>query len=181
MILPFNGKKPEISQAAFVAPNTTLIGGVHLHEGASVWYGAVLRGDTNDITVGRNSNVQDNAVLHTEPSHPVLVGDNVTIGHSAIVHGCVVGDGCLIGMHATLMNGCVIGRNCIIGAGALVPQDMQVPDGSLVLGVPARVRGTVTPEQTAGAEANVRRYTELAKAHAAICRGGENTLHVKPL
>ena len=179
--ITINHHAPADNGAAFVAENATLAGSVRLEKNSSVWYGAVLRADTGRIAIGENSNVQDNAVLHTEPSHPVLVGDNVTIGHSAIVHGCVVGDGCLIGMHATLMNGCVIGRNCIIGAGALVPQDMQVPDGSLVLGVPARVRGTVTPEQAAGAEANVRRYTELAKAHAAICRGGENTLHVKPL
>jgi len=168
MISTFHDKKPDVSQAAFVAANATLVGGVRLAAGASVWYGAVLRADTNDITVGKNSNVQDNAVLHTEPGRPCVVGANVTVGHSAIVHGCTVGDGCLIGMHATLMNGCVLGKNCVVGAGALVPQGMAVPDNSLVLGVPAKIRGEVTPEQAEYAVENTRHYVALAREHAAL-------------
>ena len=181
MILSYSDKKPEISENAFVAPNATLIGGVRLADGASAWYGAVLRADSNDIFVGKNSNVQDNAVLHTEAQHPVVVGENVTIGHSAIVHGCVVGDGCLIGMHATLMNGCVLGKNCIVAAGALVPQGMQVPDNSLVMGVPAKIRGEVSPEQAADAVANTRRYVAYAQEHAALNRAAESTLHLTQL
>lgn len=168
MISTFHDKKPDVSQAAFVAANATLVGGVRLAAGSSVWYGAVLRADTNDITVGKNSNVQDNAVLHTEAEHPVVIGENVTVGHSAIVHGCTVGDGCLIGMHATLMNGCVLGKNCVVGAGALVPQGMAVPDNSLVLGVPAKIRGEVTPEQAEYAVENTRHYVALAREHAAL-------------
>jgi carbonic anhydrase/acetyltransferase-like protein (isoleucine patch superfamily) len=181
MILPFYDKIPRISPDAFVAPNATLIGGVTLGAGASVWYGAVLRADTNTITIGSNSNVQDNAVLHTEPEHPVSVGDGVTIGHSAIVHGCTVGDGCLIGMHATLMNGCVLGRGCIVAAGALVPQNMAVPDNSLVMGVPAKIRGPVTPEQAADAADNLTRYAALTAAHRALCEKPAPGLHAKPL
>ena len=177
MILRFLDKKPDVSQAIFLAPNATLIGGVKLAPGTGIWYGAVLRADSNDILIGENTNIQDNAVLHTEPGRPCVVGANVTVGHSAIVHGCTVGDGCLIGMHATLMNGCVIGKNCIIGAGALVPQDMVVPDNSLVLGVPAKVRGEVNAQQAEDAAENTRHYVELARIHAALLREDAARLH----
>jgi len=117
------GHTPDISRAAFVAQNATLAGDVVLGAGSSVWYGAVVRGDTGPVRIGRNSNIQDNAVLHTGPGLGVTVGDNVSIGHSAVVHGCTVGDGALIGMHATVMNGAVIGKGAVVGAGALVPQN----------------------------------------------------------
>ena len=121
MFLSFCGKSPRNEGAAFVAPNATVQGDVILKPGSTVWYGAVLRGDDGTLTLGENSNVQDNAVLHCDVGGAVTLGRSVTVGHSAVVHGCTVGDGTLIGMHATLLNHCVMGKNCIIGAGALVP------------------------------------------------------------
>ena len=136
MLLPFGGKVPRDEGAVFVAPNATVLGDVVLGPGSSVWYGAVLRGDDGTLTLGENTNVQDNAVLHCDPGGAVTLGKNVTVGHCALVHGCTVGDGSLIGMHATLLNHCVVGKNCIIGAGALVPEGKIIPDDSLVVGVP---------------------------------------------
>ena len=132
MLLPFGGKVPRDEGAVFVAPNATVLGDVVLRPGSSVWYGAVLRGDDGTLTLGENTNVQDNAVLHCDPGGAVTLGKNVTVGHCALVHGCTVGDGSLIGMHATLLNHCVVGKNCIIGAGALVPEGKIIPDDSLV-------------------------------------------------
>ena len=124
MLLPFGGKVPRDEGAVFVAPNATVLGDVVLGPGSSVWYGAVLRGDDGTLTLGENTNVQDNAVLHTGSGLDVKVGKGVSIGHGAIVHGCTVGDHCLIGMHATILNGAVIGDGCLIAAGALVPEGM---------------------------------------------------------
>ena len=129
MFLSFCGKTPRDEGAAFVAPSATVQGDVVLKPGSTVWYGAVLRGDDGTLTVGKNSNVQDNAVLHCDIGGCVTLGENVTVGHCALVHGCTVGDGSLIGMHATLLNHCVVGKNCIIGAGALVPEGMVIRGG----------------------------------------------------
>ena len=167
MMIPFGGKMPKDCGAAFVAPNATVLGDVVLEKGSSVWYGAVLRGDDGTLTLGENTNVQDNAVLHCDPGGAVTLGKNVTVGHSALVHGCTVGDGSLIGMHATLLNHCVIGRNCIIGAGALVPQNAVIPDGSLVLGMPAKVRRAVTEEEMAANRASAQMYQDEAAEYKA--------------
>ena len=131
MFLSFCGKTPRDEGAAFVAPSATVQGDVVLKPGSTVWYGAVLRGDDGTLTIGKNSNVQDNAVLHCDIGGCVTLGENVTVGHCALVHGCTVGDGSLIGMHATLLNHCVVGKNCIIGAGALVPEGMVSSISSL--------------------------------------------------
>lgn len=162
-----NGAAPAGPGAAFVAANATLAGAVRLDEGASVWYGAVLRADTGRIFVGAGSNVQDNAVLHTGPQLDITLGRGVSVGHGAILHGCTVGDGCLIGMHATVLDGAVLGEGCLVAAGALVPEGTVVPPHSLVVGVPGRVRGPVRPDQTAALAANVEEYRRLAAAHAA--------------
>ena len=167
MFLSFCGKMPRNEGAAFVADNATVQGDVILKPGATVWYGAVLRGDDGPLTIGENSNVQDNAVLHCDVGGAVTLGKNVTVGHSALVHGCTVGDGSLIGMHATLLNHCVIGKNCIIGAGALVPEGMVIPDGSVAVGVPARVIKQTTPEQIAASLRNAAHYVEHGRLHAA--------------
>ena len=167
MIVPFGGKMPRDEGAAFVAPNATLIGDVVLKPGATIWYGAVLRGDDGTLTVGEGSNVQDNAVLHTGPGLDVTIGRNVSIGHSAVVHGCTVGDDCLIGMHATILNGAVIGAGSLIAAGALVTEGAVIPPNSLVVGVPGKVLRPVTPEQTASIAANAEEYRALARLHAA--------------
>ncbi len=143
-----NHHAPADNGAAFVAENATLAGSVRLEKNSSVWYGAVLRADTGRIAIGENSNVQDNAVLHTGPGLDVTVGRGTSVGHGAVVHGCTVGDGCLI------------------AAGALVPENMQVPAGSLVIGVPGKVVRPVSAAQAAAIKANEEEYLELARAHA---------------
>ena len=148
--ITINHHAPADNGAAFVAENATLAGSVRLEKNSSVWYGAVLRADTGRIAIGENSNVQDNAVLHTGPGLDVTVGRGTSVGHGAVVHGCTVGDGCLIGMHATILNGAVIGDGCLIAAGALVPENMQVPAGSLVIGVPGNWRGRTQRQNNRG-------------------------------
>lgn len=167
--IEYNGTAPQVSKAAFTAPTAVLAGDVTLAEGSSVWYGAVLRADTGRIRVGKDSNVQDNAVLHTGPDLDVVIGDRVSIGHSAVVHGCTVEDDCLIGMHATVLNGAVVGQGSLIAAGALVTENTVIPPHSLVMGVPGKVRGTVTPEKAAELACNVQEYCGLALAHARAC------------
>lgn len=166
MIREIQGRRPSVEQAAFVASNAALCGQVTLGEGSSVWYGAVLRGDTGAIQVGRDSNIQDLACLHTGPDLDVVIGDRVSIGHNAVVHGCVVEDDVLVGMHATLLNGCRIGRGSIIAAGALVSEHKVIPPGSLVVGVPGRVLHPVTPQQAQGILENAQEYLRLARIHA---------------
>lgn len=166
MISSFGGKTPRDNGSVFVAANATVLGDVTLGAGSSVWYGAVLRGDSAPLVVGENSNVQDNAVLHSDPGRGVTLGKNVTVGHCALVHGCTVGDNSLIGMHATLLNGCIVGKNCIIGAGALVPEGMVIPDGMIAVGVPARVIKAAKPEQIEESIGNATHYVQLAKEHA---------------
>lgn len=139
MIYAYQGHRPSLGKDVFVAPSADVIGMVVLGDGASIWFNAVLRGDTDLIEIGAGSNVQDNAVLHTDPGIQARIGMNVTIGHCAMVHGCTVGDNSLIGINAVVLNGARIGRNCLIGANALVPEGMEIPDGSLVLGTPAKV------------------------------------------
>ena len=165
MMLSFCGKMPQDEGAAFIAPNATVQGDVVLKRGPTIWYGAGRRGDDGTLTIGENSNVQDNAVLHCDVGGSVTLGKNVTVGHSALVHGCTVGDGSLIGMHATLLNHCVIGQNCIIGAGALVPEGMVIPDNSVAVGVPAKVIKQVTPVQVEGNLRNALHYVEHGRLH----------------
>ncbi len=124
----------------FVADNATLIGDVVLENNVSIWFGAVVRGDVDSIRIGEGSNVQDCAVLHADPGFPLTLGKRVTLGHHAMVHGCTVGDGSLIGINAVVLNGAKIGKGCIVGANALVPEGMQIPDGSLVVGSPAKIK-----------------------------------------
>ena len=131
----------------WIAPNATLIGRVVLKRNASVWFGAVLRGDNEPIVIGEDSNVQDNAVMHTDAGTPLVVGKGVTIGHQAMLHGCTIGDGSLIGIGAVVLNGARIGKNCLIGAKALIPEGKAIPDGSLVVGAPGRVLRPLTDDQ----------------------------------
>mgnify|MGYP000699542561 CR=1 FL=1 len=166
--ITINHHAPADNGAAFVAENATLAGSVRLEKNSSVWYGAVLRGDDGTLTIGKNSNVQDNAVLHCDIGGCVTLGENVTVGHCALVHGCTVGDGSLIGMHATLLNHCVVGKNCIIGAGALVPEGMVIPDNSVAVGVPARVIKTIRDDQLAHNIENAKAYVEMGRQHAAL-------------
>ncbi len=170
MIYTFCEKTPDIANASFVAENATLIGEVILAPNSNVWYGAILRADDGPIILGENSNVQDNAVVHMDPGGSVNIGKQVTVGHGAIIHGCTIGDDTLIGMGATLLNNCVIGKGCVIGAGALVPENMVIPDGSLAVGIPAKIRGTVSEAQAQAAVANAMHYVAHGAAHAALCK-----------
>ena len=154
----------------WIAPNASVIGDVHIKKNASVWFGAVLRGDSETLTLGEDSNVQDNSVLHADPGFPLVVGTGVTIGHMAMVHGAVIGDGSLIGIGAILLNGARIGRNCIVGAGALVTEGKSIPDDSLVLGSPARVVRPITDAERAMLAGAARRYVENWKRYAAGLR-----------
>ena len=162
MFLSFCGKSPRNEGAAFVAPNATVQGDVILKPGSTVWYGAVLRGDDGTLTLGENSNVQDNAVLHCDIGGAVTLGRSVTVGHSALVHGCTVGDNVLIGMGATVLNGAKIGDNCIVGAGALVTGKMDAPAGSMILGSPAKVVRPLTEAEIESNRESAREYCHQA-------------------
>ena len=153
----------------FIAPNASVMGNVTFGEGVSVWYGAVIRADVEAIIIGNRSNIQDTAVLHADLGDPTIIGSDVTIGHGAIVHGAIVGDGSLIGMRATVLNKAVIGKNCIIGACALVTEGMQIPDNSLVVGIPAKVVRQISEQQVIGLKMSALHYVEMAKRH----EGGE--------
>jgi len=157
---------PDIAPDAFVAPSAAVIGKVTLRSRASVWFGAVLRGDNEPITIGEGSNVQEGAVLHTDPGIPLTIGDRVTVGHQAMLHGCTVGDGSLIGIQAVILNGAVIGKNCLVGAGAVVTERKTFPDRSLILGSPAKVVRELTDEDVARLEASAVSYADRQAQYA---------------
>jgi carbonic anhydrase/acetyltransferase-like protein (isoleucine patch superfamily) len=173
MIITFQGKTPKISSEAFVAENATLIGDVTIGPDSSVWFGAVIRGDCSPITVGSGTNIQDNAVLHTEFGHPLTIGDNVTIGHGAIVHCASVGSSTLIGMGAILLDGAVIGDHCIIGAGAVVKENGVVSSGTMMVGIPAKCVRELGPEQLALLDGTPP-YVALSRAYLEGNRAGES-------
>lgn len=152
--------------SSWVAPTATLIGHVRLQANASVWFGAVLRGDNELIDIGENSNVQDGTVMHTDMGSPLTIGKNVTIGHNAMLHGCTVGDGSLIGINAVILNGAKIGRNCIIGANALIAEGKEIPDGSLVMGSPGKVVRELSDAQKQMVEAGAAHYVHNAQRYA---------------
>lgn len=158
--------KPVIHETAFVADNATVRGNVTIGEGAGIYFGAVLRAETDPITIGPGSNIQDNCVLHADPGFPTSVGRDCTVGHAAILHGCTIGDNTLIGMGAILLNGARVGRDCIVGAGALVPQGMEIPDGSLAFGSPAKVRRAMTTEEIESNRAAAAFYCREAEEYA---------------
>ena len=154
---------PSVAGTAWVADSAQVIGAVELAEDASVWFGAVLRGDNEAVRIGKGSNVQDGAVIHTDVGFPVTLGRNVTVGHQVSLHGCTVGDGSLIGIQAVVLNGARIGRNCLVGAGSLVTEGKEFPDGSLILGRPAKVVRPLTPEQIASQLDGAEHYVENAR------------------
>jgi carbonic anhydrase/acetyltransferase-like protein (isoleucine patch superfamily) len=149
---------PRIHETAWVAESAEVIGRVEMAEGASVWFGAIVRGDVEDIRIGRNSNIQDNSVLHADVGVPLSIGENVTVGHHVMLHGCTVGDGALIGIRAVLLNGANIGRNCIVGAGSVVTEGKSFPDGTLILGAPAKVVRELSAEQIAAMQHGATHY-----------------------
>src|ERR1700749_1141776 len=144
-IYELDGVRPETEGDHWIAENAVVLGRVILKRNASVWFGATLRGDNDPITVGENSNVQDNSVLHTDLGSPLTIGANVTVGHQVMLHGCTIGDGSLIGIGAVVLNGAKIGKNCLVGAGALITENKAFPDGSMILGSPAKVVRELSP------------------------------------
>jgi carbonic anhydrase/acetyltransferase-like protein (isoleucine patch superfamily) len=162
MIWQLPGQRPVLGSAAFVAPGATVVGDVIIGNEASVWFGAVLRGDVERLTVGARSNVQDNSVLHADPGAPLVLGDDVTVGHMVMLHGCQVGNCSLIGIGAVVMNHARIGANCIVGAKSLVTEGKSYPDGVLIIGAPARVIRELTPAEIAGLKASAARYVQRA-------------------
>jgi len=153
-----NGNAPQVSATAYVAAEATLIGNVILGNGVSVWSSAVIRGDNETINIGENSNVQECAVLHADPGFPLNIAPNVTIGHQAMLHGCTVGEGSLIGIQAVVLNGAVIGKSCLVGAGAIVTERKTFPDRSMILGAPAKVVRELTDEEVKRLDASAANY-----------------------
>ncbi len=161
-------RKPEFRGPDwFIADNATVVGSVVLGNNASVWFNVVIRGDSDLITVGENSNVQDSSVLHADPGFPLTLGRDVSIGHLAMVHGCMVGDNSLIGINAVILNGAVIGKNCLIGSNALIGEGKVIPDGSLVVGSPGRVVRQLRDEEIAGLKSIADNYAARAKRYKA--------------
>lgn len=169
MIANFKDKKPVVLQSSFIASNSTVIGNVTLGEYSSVWFGAVIRGDSNAITIGARSNVQDLCVLHVDHKNQLSIGDDVTVGHRAIIHGCKIGNHVLVGMGAIIMNGAVVGDNCIIGAGALVTEGTVIPERSLVIGFPGKVKRQLTEDEVKMISESAKHYAE--NAHAYVLAG----------
>ena len=159
--------RPRLLAGAWVADSAQVIGRVELGENASVWFGSILRGDTELLAIGRGSNVQDGSVLHADVGYPLRLGANVTIGHQATLHGCTVGDGSLIGIQAVVLNGARIGKHCLVGAGALVTEGKVFPDGSLILGSPAKAVRPLTPQQIDELQRSAEHYVANAKRFAA--------------
>jgi carbonic anhydrase/acetyltransferase-like protein (isoleucine patch superfamily) len=157
---------PDIHPTAWVAESAEVTGRVTIGANASIWYGAVLRGDNDRITVGANSNVQDGSVLHTDSGVPLTIGENVTIGHQVMLHGCTIGDGSLVGIQSIVLNGAKIGRNSLVGAGSLVTEGKEFPDGVLIVGRPAKVARELTAEQIANLQRSAEHYVHQQQRHA---------------
>ncbi len=153
---------PTVADDAWVAPDANVIGNVVLEAGSSVWFGCTIRGDNEQIVVGKGSNVQENSVFHTDPGCPLTIGENCTIGHKVMLHGCTIGDNSLIGMGATVLNGARIGKNCLIGAGALITENKVIPDGSLVMGAPGKVVRELDAAAIRGLTASAEHYQQNA-------------------
>lgn len=162
-ILSYRGVKPHFDETVYVAPGVFVIGDVSIGECANIWYNTVLRGDIQPIKVGKYTNIQDNSTVHVMYDHPAIIGDYVTVGHGAIIHGCTVGNNCLIGMGAIILGYAEIGDNCIIAAGSLIPERKKIPPNSLVMGSPGKVVRTLTEEEIQGIRESALKYHEVAK------------------
>ncbi len=162
-IYELDGVRPRIAESAWIADSAQVMGNVELEEGASVWFGALIRGDTEVIRIGRGSNIQDLSVLHADVGKPLIVGQDVTVGHSVVLHGCTIGDGSLIGIGAVVLNGARIGKSCLVGAGALITEDKEFADGSMILGSPARVVRQLSVEKIEELRRSARNYVDNAR------------------
>ena len=165
-IYELDGVAPQVHTQAWVAPSAQVMGQVSVGAGASIWFGTVVRGDTERITIGADSNIQDASVLHADAGQPLVIGERVTVGHQAMLHGCTVGDESLIGIGAIVLNGAKIGKNCLVGAGALVTEGKEFPDGSMILGSPAKVVRQLSPEEIEGLRRSAQHYVDNAKRFA---------------
>jgi carbonic anhydrase/acetyltransferase-like protein (isoleucine patch superfamily) len=163
IIKSFNGKLPKIHESVYISENVSIIGDVEIGENSSVWFGAVIRGDVCNVKIGNNSNIQDNAVIHVNYNMPSIIGDFVTVGHGAIIHGATIGDFVIVGMGAIVLDGANVGKNVIIAAGSLVPPRMEIPDGVMVMGVPAKIVRTLRDEEIEHIKKNALDYVELGK------------------
>ena len=169
-IYELDGVAPQVHTQAWVAPSAQVMGQVSVGAGASIWFGTVVRGDTERITIGADSNIQDASVLHADAGQPLVIGERVTVGHQAMLHGCTVDDESLIGIGAIVLNGAKIGKNCLVGAGALVTEGKEFPDGSMILGSPAKVVRQLTPEQIEGLRQSAQHYKTNAQRFAKTLR-----------
>ncbi|TGC11179.1 gamma carbonic anhydrase family protein [Methanolobus halotolerans] len=165
MIIDFKDKSPSIAEETFIADSAEIIGDVKVGKLSSIWFNAIVRGDMGSICIGSRTSIQDNVVIHTDTSMKTDVGDDVTVGHGAVIHGCRIGSNVIIGMNSTILNGAVIGNNSIIGANALVPEGKQFPDNSIVVGIPAKVIREVTNRDIRNISQNAAEYVELAKEY----------------
>jgi carbonic anhydrase/acetyltransferase-like protein (isoleucine patch superfamily) len=166
MIISYKHYKPSIGKNVFMSQNCTIIGRCFIDEDCSIWYNSVLRGDVNDIKIGRGTNIQDGCILHCDKEYETKIGENVTVGHNAIIHGCTIGNNCLVGMGATILDGAVIGNNVIIGANSLITSGKNIPSGMLVMGSPAKVARELTPEEIEGIRHSAEGYIRLSKEYA---------------
>lgn len=162
-IYELDGVAPRLADSAWVADSAQVMGDVELADDVSIWFGTVIRGDTETIRIGRRSNIQDMSVLHADAGMPLTLGEDVTVGHQAMLHGCTVGDGSLIGIGAVVLNGAKIGKGCLVGAGALITEGKEFPDGSMILGSPAKVVRQLSPEQLSSLRVSALRYVENAR------------------
>lgn len=165
MILPYLEHSPKINASAYIAPGAVVVGRVELQENVSIWYNAVVRGDVDSVCIGRGSNIQDGCMLHQNEGAPLVIGEEVTVGHGAILHGCTVGDGCLIGMGAIILTGAKIGPAALIGAGAVVKEGQDIPPGVLAVGSPARVIRSLSEEERKNLRESARQYQGMAEQH----------------
>ncbi|MEP1229437.1 MAG: gamma carbonic anhydrase family protein [Litorimonas sp.] len=169
-VYSLDGVAPILADDVWIAPNAQVMGRVEMAAGSSVWFGAVIRGDNDLIKIGARSNIQDNAVLHTDPGMPLTIADGVIVGHQVMLHGCTIGDNSLIGIGATILNGAKIGKNCIIGAHALITEGKEIPDGSMVVGAPGKVIKTLSDAHVNMLKLNAQIYVENAKRFASGLR-----------
>lgn len=165
MTLKYTKDSFNIFKNVFIAKNTNIMGKVTIGANSSVWFQSVIRGDVDEIIIGENTNIQDGCILHCANDFPVIVGDNVSLGHGVILHGCTLGNNILVGMRATILNGALIGNNCIIGAGALIPEGMEIPDNSVVMGLPAKIKGNINEKNLELIKKTAKNYIEYSKIY----------------
>ena len=165
MIVEYQGKRPVVGKNTFLAPNSTVIGDCRIGEDCGIWFNAVIRADVSSVDIGKNTNIQDGCVIHCDHGYPVRIGYGVTVGHNAILHGCTIGDSCIIGMGSTILDGASIGKNSIVGANSLVTSGKSFPENSLIMGSPARAVRTLSEQETASIKQSAHGYVDLKEAY----------------